>query len=224
MKSELAPESPDWETIVSSLEAWRDSFPKEADNIPSVSTVAERYRRDAWAVLLSTILSLRTKDKVTLAASKRLLEKAPGPAEFLALPTEEAERLAFPAGFYRTKVANLQKISRILIEKYDGKVPAYMDALLALPGVGRKTANLVLIEAFDMDGICVDTHVHRISNRTGWLESKSPDETEAILRRILPLKFWKRINALLVLYGQQVCRPRGQRCPLCVISKHCKHK
>jgi endonuclease-3 len=217
----LPRQPPDWETIVSSLEGWRDSFPKDADNIPSVSTVAERYRRDAWAVLLSTILSLRTKDKVTLAASKRLLEKAPGPVDFLALPTEEAERLAFPAGFYRTKVANLQKISRILIEKYDGKIPADMDALLALPGVGRKTANLVLIEAFDMDGICVDTHVHRISNRTGWLESKSPDETETILRRILPLKFWKRINALLVLYGQQVCRPRGQRCSLCVIAKHC---
>jgi 2-C-methyl-D-erythritol 2,4-cyclodiphosphate synthase len=111
-------------------------------HIPSVSTVSERYRRDAWAVLLSTILSLRTKDKVTLAANKRLLEKAPVPAEFLALPTEEAERLVFPAGFYRTKVANLQKISRILLEKYGGKIPADMDALLALPGVGRKTANL----------------------------------------------------------------------------------
>ena len=224
MKSGSPSCTPDWEAIVTALETWRDAFPKDADSVPSVSTVAERYRQDAWAVLLSTILSLRTKDKVTLAASKRLLERAPGPAEFLALPTEEAERLAFPAGFYRTKVANLQKISRILLENYGGKVPADMDALLALPGVGRKTANLVLIEAFDMDGICVDTHVHRISNRAGWLESKSPDETETILRRILPLKFWKRINALLVLYGQQVCRPRGQRCPLCVIAKHCEHK
>jgi endonuclease-3 len=214
----------DWDAIVSALEDWRNAFPREDGNTPSVSTVAEQYRRDAWAVLLSTILSLRTKDKVTLATSKALLERAPGPAAFLALPTEEAERLAFPAGFYRTKVANLQKISHILIENYNGKVPDDMDALLALPGVGRKTANLVLIEAFDIDGICVDTHVHRISNRTGWLESKSPDETETVLRRILPLKFWKRINALLVLYGQQICRPRGPRCHDCVIAKHCRQK
>jgi endonuclease-3 len=211
----------DWNSIINSLEAWRGAFPKEIDSAPSVSTVAERYRSDPWAVLLSTILSLRTKDKVTLASSKALLEKAPSPASFLELDTEEAERLAFPAGFYRTKVANLRKIASILIEKYDGKVPAGMDALLALPGVGRKTANLVLIEAFDMDGICVDTHVHRISNRTGWVKTKKPDETEALLREILPLKFWKRINALLVLYGQQVCRPIGPRCQNCVIYEHC---
>jgi endonuclease-3 len=211
----------DWDTIVGALEAWRDGFPKDAGNVPSVSTIAERYSSDAWAVLLSTILSLRTKDKVTLAASRALLEKAPTPAALLTLDTEYAERLIFPAGFYRTKIANLQKIARILIDEYDGKVPADMDRLLALPGVGRKTANLVLIEAFDMDGICVDTHVHRICNRTGWIKSKKPDETEAALRGILPLKFWKRINALLVLYGQQVCRPIGPRCQACVIASHC---
>jgi endonuclease-3 len=214
----------DWDAIVGALEAWRDGFPKDADNVPSVSTIAERYSADAWAVLLSTILSLRTKDKVTLAASRALLERAPTPAALLALDTETAERLVFPAGFYRTKIANLQKIARILIEEYDGKVPADMERLLALPGVGRKTANLVLIEAFDMDGICVDTHVHRICNRTGWLTSKKPDETEAILRDILPLKFWKRINALLVLYGQQVCRPVGPRCQSCVIAGHCSRQ
>ena len=212
----------DWEGVVSALEGWRDTLPREADNTPSVSTVAERYRKDAWAVLLSTILSLRTKDKVTLASSRALLERAPTPEDFQKLSTEEAERLAFPAGFYRTKVSNLQKISRIIIDKYGGEVPADMEALLAMPGVGRKTANLVLIEAFDMDGICVDTHVHRICNRAGWLESSKPDETEAILREILPLKFWKRINALLVLYGQQVCRPVGPRRQSCVIAKHCK--
>jgi endonuclease-3 len=211
-----------WEGAVGALEAWRDAFPREADNTPSVSTVAERYRRDAWAVLLSTIMSLRTRDKVTLASSRALLEKAPDPASFLALDTEEAERLAFPAGFYRTKVANLQKIARIILDSYGGEVPADMEALLAMPGVGRKTANLVLIEAFDMDGICVDTHVHRICNRAGWLKSSKPDETEAVLREILPLRFWKRINALLVLYGQQVCRPIGPRCQSCVIAKYCE--
>ncbi|MDR1363054.1 MAG: endonuclease III [Spirochaetaceae bacterium] len=207
-----------WENIIDALEKWRSTAPDD----PSVSAIAEKYRKDAWAVLLSTILSLRTKDKVTLASSKALLDRAPAPAGFLELSVEEAERLAFPAGFYRTKVANLRKIARIILEKYNGKVPADMDALLALPGVGRKTANLVLIEAFDMDGICVDTHVHRICNRAGWLISKKPDETEAILRDILPLKFWKRINGLLVLYGQQICRPVGPRCQSCVIATHCK--
>jgi endonuclease-3 len=211
-------ETIDWEGVIDALETWRSAM----RDAPSVSTVAEKYRKDAWAVLLSTILSLRTKDKVTLASSEALLGRAPNPASFLELSTEEAEKLACPAGFYRTKVANLQKIALIILEKYNGEVPADMDALLALPGVGRKTANLVLIEAFDMDGICVDTHVHRICNRAGWLKSKQPDETEAILRDILPLRFWKRINGLLVLYGQQICRPIGPRCQNCVIASHCK--
>ena len=107
------------------------------------------------------------------------------------------------------------------MEQYDGNVPSSMDELLALPGVGRKTANLVLTEAFDLDGLCVDIHVHRISNRCGWLVSKSPDETEMILREILPKKYWKRINYLLVLYGQRVCRPVSPFCSGCIIRKHC---
>jgi endonuclease-3 len=212
----------DWEGLVSALENWRDALPKDGDGLPSVSTVAEKYRHDGWAVLASTILSLRTKDKVTLAASRALLAKAPDTSSILRLTREEIEKLIFPAGFYHTKAENLQKIARILIDKYDGAVPPDMEALLALPGVGRKTANLVLIEAFDMDGICVDTHVHRICNRLGLLQSKSPDETEMILRKIMPRQFWKRINALLVLYGQQVCRPVGKRCEECVVKKFCK--
>jgi endonuclease-3 len=183
--------------------------------------VAERYKQDPWAVLVSTILSLRTKDEVTLITSRALLERAPNPGALLALPEETVARLAYPAGFYRTKAANLRKIAATLIGQYGGLVPADMDALLALPGVGRKTANLVLIEAFDMDGICVDIHVHRISNRTGWLRSRSPEETEAALREILPRKYWKRINSLLVLYGQRVCRPVSPFCSRCVIGEHC---
>jgi endonuclease-3 len=128
----------------------------------------------------------------------------------------------YPAGFYKTKTKNLQAIAQILIEKYKGKVPADMDALLALPGVGRKTANLVLIEAFDMDGICVDTHVHRICNRAGWLAAKTPEDTEMKLRLVLPREFWKRINALLVLYGQQICRPISPFCSQCVMPAHCQ--
>ncbi|MDR2258958.1 MAG: endonuclease III [Treponema sp.] len=216
---------PDWKGIIGALQKWRDTARTEGrgDNRdPSVTTVAERYKQDPWAVLASTILSLRTKDEVTLVCSKALLEKAPAPKALLALPEEELLRLVYPAGFYRTKAENLRKIARILGEQYGGKVPADMDALLALPGVGRKTANLVLIEAFDMDGICVDVHVHRICNRSGWLTSRSPDETEGILRNILPRKYWKGINALLVLYGQNLCRPVSPFCSRCVIRAHCQ--
>ncbi|MDR3173137.1 MAG: endonuclease III [Treponema sp.] len=206
-----------WGPIVRALEKWRGDLED-----PSVTTVAEQYSRDPWAVLVSTILSLRTKDEVTLAASARLLKEAPGPAELYRLGEEAVARLAYPAGFYRTKAANLKKIAAILLDKYDGKVPSDMDELLALPGVGRKTANLVLIEAFDLPGICVDVHVHRICNRAGWLESKSPEETEMALRDRLPRRYWKGINALLVLYGQQTCRPVSPYCSRCVISGHCR--
>jgi endonuclease-3 len=173
-------------------------------------------------VLVSTILSLRTKDEVTLKCSKALLEKAPTPAKLLALKEETVAELAYPAGFYRTKAANLKKIAALLIDNYGGKVPSDLDTLLTFPGVGRKTANLVIIEAFDLEGICVDVHVHRISNRTGWLSSKTPEETEMILRTILPRKFWKALNPLLVLYGQNVCRPISPYCSRCVIAQHCK--
>jgi endonuclease-3 len=208
-----------WGAVTAALERWRIDL-----DDPSVSTVAEKYRRDPWAVLVSTILSLRTKDEVTLLTSRALLERAPSPAAMLSLPGDEAARLAYPAGFYRTKAANLKKIAAILTGQYGGQVPADMEALLALPGVGRKTANLVLTEAFDMDGICVDIHVHRICNRTGWLASRNPLETEMLLREILPRKYWKRINALLVLYGQQICRPVSPFCSRCVLVPHCRRE
>jgi endonuclease-3 len=216
-----------WDTINASLVKWRNGLHRERENAgkdkePAVTTVAENYRHDPWAVLVSTILSLRTKDDVTMETSRRLLEKAPGPAELAALREEAVAGLAYPAGFYRTKAASLKKIAAILLAQYGGNVPADMDALLALPGVGRKTANLVLIEAFDLPGICVDIHVHRISNRCGWLQTKTPEETEMTLREILPKKYWKGINALLVLYGQNLCRPVSPYCSRCVIKDHCQ--
>ncbi|MDR3341834.1 MAG: endonuclease III [Treponema sp.] len=222
---------PHWDAIMAALEAWRQGLEDEEETVlpgeqqvPSVTTVAEQYKRDPWAVLASTILSLRTKDAVTLIASKALLERALTPAELLSLPEDEIARLIYPAGFYRTKAASLKKIAAILCDQYGGQVPADMEALLALPGVGRKTANLVLIEAFDMDGICVDVHVHRISNRTGWISSATPEQTEALLRQELPRKYWKGINALLVLYGQRVCRPVSPFCSRCVIGRHCERR
>ncbi|MDR0290828.1 MAG: endonuclease III [Treponema sp.] len=216
-----------WSDIHRALEQWRKGLQhgresSGAKKEPSVTTVAEHYSHDPWAVLVSTILSLRTKDDVTLKTSRQLLEQAPGPQELAALREDKIARLAYPAGFYRTKAANLKKIAAILLEQYSGEVPSDMDALLALPGVGRKTANLVLIEAFDLPGICVDVHVHRISNRCGWLCSKTPEETEMILREILPKKYWKGLNALLVLYGQNLCRPVSPYCSLCAIKVHCK--
>ncbi|MCL2209787.1 MAG: endonuclease III [Treponema sp.] len=208
-----------WDDIFSVLEEWREKFCMED---PSVSTVAAHYRRDPWAVLASTIISLRTKDEVTAAASRKLLEKAASPAELHVMREETIAKLIYPAGFYRNKASSLKKIAAILVERYDGNVPSSMEDLLALPGVGRKTANLVLNEAFDIDAICVDIHVHRISNRYGWLESKTPEETEMILREILPVKYWKRINYLLVIYGQKLCRPVSPYCSQCVIGKHCR--
>ena len=215
-------ENPEWDCIVKTLTQWRKKPEKTGAGNPSVTTVAERYKNDPWAVLVSTILSLRTKDEVTLKRSQALLAKAPTPEKLHMLKEENVAKLAYPAGFYRTKAANLKKIAALLLDKYDGKVPSDLDTLLGFPGVGRKTANLVLIEAYNKDGICVDVHVHRISNRTGWLISKTPEETEMILRKILPRKHWKAINPLLVLYGQNVCRPVSPFCSLCVIAKHCR--
>ncbi|GHT80462.1 endonuclease III [Spirochaetia bacterium] len=218
----------DWATIFRALEAWRTETLKQANDAdPSVTEIARRYQRDPWAVLVSTILSLRTKDEVTRITARQVLDKGPIPATLLKLPIEEIARLAYPAGFYRTKAANLKNIAAILMEQYDGQVPPDMDTLLALPGVGRKTANLVLTEAFDIDAICVDIHVHRISNRTGWLGpagTRDPEQTEMTLREILPKKYWKRINSLLVFYGQQVCRPVSPYCSRCVIGGHCQRR
>ena len=219
-------EEPEWGAIFRNLESWRKKKLTEEEDT-AVTTIAEEQEEGTgkpWAVLVSTILSLRTKDEVTRLASRRLLEKAPGPAQLLALGVEETARLAYPVGFYRTKAASLGKIAAILLENYGGQVPADMDALLSLPGVGRKTANLVITEAFGLYGICVDIHVHRICNRAGWITAPNPEKTEAALRVKLPKRYWKRINGLLVLYGQKTCRPVSPYCSRCVIKSHCQRR
>jgi endonuclease-3 len=214
--------TPDWDELFKTLKAWRRRFEAEGGALTAVEEAAEHSARDPWAVLASTILSLRTKDAVTLVTTRSLLEKAPNPAALLILTEKKIEKLIYPAGFYKTKAVSLKKIAAILMEQYGGKVPADMDQLLALPGVGRKTANLVLTEAFDMYGICVDVHVHRICNRLGIMETKKPEETEMLLRDILPRKYWKGINGLFVLYGQQVCRPVSPFCSRCPITALCE--
>jgi len=186
---------------------------------PIVSRVAHEY--DAFQVLLSTMLSLRTKDATTEEAYARLYARAQSPEQILGLTLPEIEEAIFPVGFYRTKAKSIRETARILVEKYGGTVPGDMDALLELPGVGRKTANLVIILSFGGMGICVDTHVHRITNRWGYVRTKSPDETEMKLREILPKKYWRVINDYLVPYGQFICTPVGPFCSRCRIFDHC---
>jgi endonuclease-3 len=189
--------------------------------IPSVSRIA-RARRDPFRVLVSTMISLRTKDEVTGPASERLLAAAPSAARLAGLGERRIAGLIYPAGFYRTKARALRAAARLLVESHGGRVPSAMEDLLALPGVGRKTANLVRNLGFGLDGICVDTHVHRIANRLGWVRTRSPGETEFALMRVLPRRYWIPINELLVRWGQAVCTPLSPRCSTCEASRWCR--
>ena len=187
---------------------------------PIITFIANRGGT-AFEVLVSTILSLRTKDEVTAQAAARLFEKARTPESLIALGEERTARLIYPVGFYPTKAKRLMDISRILIDQYKGQVPDTMEALLALPGVGRKTANLVLVEGFGIPAICVDTHVHRISNRIGYVKTKTPEQTEMVLRKKLPKKHWVNYNELLVAFGQVICRPISPFCSNCPVNQMC---
>jgi endonuclease-3 len=177
-----------------------------------------------FKVLVSTVISLRTKDAVTEAASLRLFALADTPAKLLALPASRIEKAIYPAGFYRTKTRNLLEIARILTERFGGRVPDDLETLLTLPGVGRKTANLVLTVGYSKSGICVDTHVHRISNRWGLVKTATPDETEAALRKVLPERYWIGLNDALVSYGQNLCVPVSPFCSSCKLSALCPKK
>jgi endonuclease-3 len=190
--------------------------------VPAVGEVADRAVDRPFETLVSTILSLRTKDAVTAQASRRLISAAPTPGAIAGLSLGKIERLIYPVGFYRNKARHLKATCRLLLENHDGKVPRKMADLLQLPGVGRKTANLVLTVGFDDYGICVDTHVHRISNLWGYVETKSPEETEDALRDKLPRRHWKTFNDLLVTFGQNLCVPVSPWCSRCAIEKHCE--
>lgn len=191
---------------------------------PAVTEVAEELRASPFRVLISCIISLRTRDDVTRAASGRLLELASTPEAMAALRPSQVEKAIYPAGFYRTKAATMIAISKELVEKRSGRVPDTMEGLLELRGVGRKTANLVLTLGFGKPGICVDTHVHRITNRWGLIKTKTPEETEYALREVLPKRYWITINDLLVAYGQNVCGPASPFCSSCAISRWCARR
>jgi endonuclease III len=205
-----------WDRIVRAITAALDG----AAGLPSVSAVA-RENSDPFRVLVATMISLRTKDAVTRLASDRLLAIAETPAKLAGIPESRIARLIYPAGFYRTKARSLRQAARILVAEHGGSVPRTMEELLALPGVGRKTANLVLNLGYGLPGICVDTHVHRVSNRTGWVKTRDPAGTEKALMEILPRRYWIGINELLVRFGQAVCTPISPHCSTCPITAWC---
>ncbi len=186
---------------------------------PAVTVVARS--KDPFKVLVSCILSLRTKDQTTAEASGRLFGLAQDPAEMLRLDAGTIEGAIYPVGFYRNKARDILRISRALIDEHEGLVPDEMDGLLSLPGVGRKTANLTLTIGYGKPGICVDTHVHRITNRWGYVSAKTPEQTEYALREKLPKKYWIEINDLLVTFGQNQCRPVSPMCSTCLVYRLC---
>ena len=198
-----------------------ETLKKEKGKFKKTAISEIRETKDPFRVLISCLLSLRTKDEVTLKASKRLFLVAKTPEEFLNLSTKKIEKLIYPVGFYRVKAKRIKEISKILIERFGGKVPDNMEELLTLPGVGRKTANIVITQGFNKYGIAVDTHVHRVSNRLGLVKTKIPEETEMELRKIIPKKYWIEFNDLFVSFGQKICTPISPKCSICPISKYC---
>jgi endonuclease-3 len=190
--------------------------------LPAVEKIAEESQEDPFEVLISTMLSAQTRDAVTAAASARLFRAARTPRTMAKLTVRRIQALIYPVSFYRHKARHVKETCRLLVERYDGRVPATMEELLTLPGVGRKTANLVLILSFkSLKNICVDTHVHRISNRLGWVRTRTPEETEQALYKATDDRWWPYINLYLVTWGQNVCRPVYPRCGVCVIRPHC---
>ena len=177
--------------------------------------------RDPYQVLIACLLSLRTKDETTGPAARRLFALADTPEKMLTLTKAQIEQAIYPVGFYKTKAQTVLDISRELVDKYGGRVPDGIDGLLTFKGVGRKTANLVVTLGYRKPGICVDTHVHRISNRWGYVETQTPEETEMALREKLPPQYWIEINDLLVAMGQTICHPTSPKCSLCPIEKYC---
>ena len=188
--------------------------------VPVVDLIAAQTK-DPFKVLVATILSARTKDEVTAAASRRLFKRAATPEELARLSVADLEKIIYPVGFFRNKAKYLAALPGVLQEKFSDRVPETIDELIELPGVGRKTANLVVAVAFGKPAICVDTHVHRIMNIWGYVETKTPLETEMALRKKLPKQYWITINSILVAFGQGTCRPRRPKCDSCIIADLC---
>ena len=203
-------------TFIENIMIIREEYKKW--NAPIVNLISVQTK-DPYKILVSTLLSLRTKDEVTAKASYRIFEEADTPEKMVKLSEGKIQKLIYPVGFYKQKSKTLIDTSQILIDKYDSKVPNTLEELLEFKGIGRKTANLVLALGYGQDTICVDTHVHRISNRWGIHSTKTPEETEFSLMKKIPKKYWSEINDLLVAFGQTICRPIGPKCELCKVKK-----
>jgi endonuclease-3 len=191
--------------------------------LPAVEKISESQAENPFQILIATLLSARTQDATTHAASTRLFRRARTPRAMARLSVSEIERLIYPVGFYRNKARHVKACCEMLVADFAGKVPSTIEELVTLPGVGRKTANLVLILGFkSRRNICVDIHVHRISNRVGWVRTSHPEETEQSLYRVIPARWWPLINLYLVTWGQNVCRPVRPRCEDCAIARDCQ--
>ncbi|MEM2990870.1 MAG: endonuclease III [Halobacteria archaeon] len=182
------------------------------------------YRAEPFKVLIFTILSHRTKDENTLAAAEKLFSKFKSARELASAEIRDIEENIKKVGFYRVKAKRIKAVAEIIIDKFGGEVPDSIEELLKLPGVGRKTANCVLAYGFGKNALPVDTHVHRISNRLGLVNSRSPDQTEAELKRIVPVNFWSQMNELFVKFGQSICKPIKPKCEVCFLSDICKRR
>lgn len=206
--------------FLANLGILKKEYPKW--NAPVLSLMSQTDK-NPFKILIATVLSLRTKDQTTAGAAQRLFVKADNPLDMSRLSRPLIERLIYPVGFYRVKAGNIKKICDVLNTVYNSRVPDTLEQLLELDGVGRKTANLVLSLGFDKPAICVDIHVHRISNRFGLIHSKDPLDTEMQLMKMVPKKYWRSINELLVAFGQTICQPVKTHCEKCLV-KHCKSR
>ena len=197
---------------------------REIDSLelPAVEKISESQQRDPFQILISTLLSARTQDATTLAASTRLFAKARTPQAIAKLRVKQIEKLIYPVGFYRNKAEFVRDAAKMIIATFGGRVPSTLEEMITLPGVGRKTANLVMILAFKRNrNICVDIHVHRIANRLGWVRTRTPEETELALYKALEQQWWPFVNLYLVTWGQNICRPVYPRCDRCPLLKTC---
>lgn len=176
-----------------------------------------------FQLLVATLLSSRTKDSTTIPLVKKIFQHCPTPQHFLNIPLQELEKALYGIGFYRVKARNVQKLSRIILETYQGRVPSTREELTSLPGVGRKTANCLLAYCFHQPAIAVDIHVHRIANRLGWIQTTTPEESEQALQKIIPIARWRDVNKLLVDHGQRICLPRGPKCLICPVKRWCEY-
>ena len=193
--------------------------------LPAVEKISESQKKDPFQILISALLSARTQDATTLAASTRLFAKAPTAEALATMRVSQIQKLIYPVSFYRNKAVFVRDAARMIVEKFGGRVPSTLAELITLPGVGRKTANLVMILAFKSnENICVDIHVHRIANRLGWVQTRTPEETEQALYKTLDRQWWPVVNLYLVTWGQNVCRPVYPRCHECAIARGCQFR